>query len=371
MRKKIFFVIPSFAGGGAERIYINLASHLANHYSDVLNVKLVSLTNTGPLIANVPVDLDLLIINKKRARSAVFQFNRLCNKEKPDYVFSILQASTIVDLVNFGKFKHIVKLTNHFSHTVTSMSKLGGFFFSRALKRSDAVIAMTHDTKKEFVELQNISPEHVHVINNPIEIDSILNLGRSYKPSLKRPSILACGRLSKQKGFENLIDVMQLLSNGGAQPHLYIIGEGNLREKLEQKIKKSKLEDKITLLGYLDNPYPYFANCDVFVLSSLYEGFGNVLVEAALFGLPIVSNDCESGPREIITNENIGKLVETSNIKEMAKALQETLRRNSKDEKLMEIRRRHAEKYSIRFIAESYIVLLKRLETNESAKSCQ
>jgi len=134
--------------------------------------------------------------------------------------------------------------------------------------------------------------------------------------------LLACGRLTKQKGFEHIINAMPEIITRYEAVHLMLIGEGEDRGKLKKLITKLNLDGHISMPGFCHNPYPYFREADVFILSSLWEGFGNVVVEAMYCETPVVATNCNYGPNEIIDRpgEN-GILVEVSSTSQIAGAV--------------------------------------------------
>jgi glycosyltransferase involved in cell wall biosynthesis len=138
------------------------------------------------------------------------------------------------------------------------------------------------------------------------------------------PVILGVGRLEHRKDFSNLIRGFALLKNMRAAK-LLILGEGEERGFLESLIQELNLTQDAQLLGFVDNPYAYMKQANVFVLSSISEGLPTVLIEAMALGTPVVATDCISGPREILEAAQYGKLVPTQNPEALAKAIHETL----------------------------------------------
>jgi glycosyltransferase involved in cell wall biosynthesis len=138
------------------------------------------------------------------------------------------------------------------------------------------------------------------------------------------PVLLAAGRFTRQKDFATLLDAFAILVKQ-KDCRLIILGEGKLRGELERHITRLGLEARVSLPGFAGNPYAYMSRCDMFVLSSLWEGSPNVLKEALALGLPVVATDCPSGPKEILQNGRFGPLVPMGDAQAMAAAMLATL----------------------------------------------
>jgi glycosyltransferase involved in cell wall biosynthesis len=167
------------------------------------------------------------------------------------------------------------------------------------------------------------------------------------------PVILGVGRLEKQKDFPTLIHAFAKVR----QQHparLMILGEGSEHSHLDSLVQELGLVEDVVFGGFVANPYAYMAQAAVLVLSSAWEGFGNVLVEAMAAGTPVVSTDCESGPAEILANGQYGKLVAVGDIEGMAKAIAQTLDK-APDSKLLQER---ADEFSLEKALTQYQQLL-------------
>ncbi len=173
--------------------------------------------------------------------------------------------------------------------------------------------------------------------------------------------ILTCGRLSKQKNHRLLIKALSKIRND-INGKLVIIGEGEERTNLEKYISQERLTDHVFLLGWVENPFPYMTICDVFALSSDYEGLGNVLVEALMCGTPIVSTDCPHGPREILENGRYGRLVPCGDTNLMAGAIMGTFTSQIDRSQLV----KRASAFSIDKLGEQYTSLIEELCFHQS-----
>ena len=153
-------------------------------------------------------------------------------------------------------------------------------------------------------------PDRVVVIPNGIDLQRVDRLSREpcpELPSFDGVTVIMVARLCPGKDFSTLIDAV-----AGAQKtirvRLVLVGEGDYQNEIEEMISRQNLGQQVLLLGYQSNPFKFMKRSDCFVLSSFHEGFGNVLVEAMALGLPVLSSDCPTGPREIIENGENGFL---------------------------------------------------------------
>jgi glycosyltransferase involved in cell wall biosynthesis len=200
-----------------------------------------------------------------------------------------------------------------------------------------------------------IPHDHIRVIYNPIEISQIIEKAlmcadHSWISGKTTPIALAVGRLCKDKNFNTLLKASTILRNRKTIRFI-ILGDGEERTELTNTINENKLDSIVSMPGYKPNPYPYMRNADVFVLSSKYEGFPNVLVEAMACEVPIVSTDCPSGPAEILDGGKYGKLVPVGDAEAVAEAIEATLE-SPVNRNLLKQR---AENYSIDKIITQYI----------------
>jgi len=138
------------------------------------------------------------------------------------------------------------------------------------------------------------------------------------------PNILSVGRLTAAKDFATLIRAFSIVVKH-VPSRLVILGEGELRLELETLVRDLGLQDVILLPGFVNNCYPYMKECDLFVVSSAWEGLSMVLIEAMACGAPVVSTDCDSGPREILEGGSWGRLVPVGDHEAMAEAMKKTL----------------------------------------------
>jgi glycosyltransferase involved in cell wall biosynthesis len=195
---------------------------------------------------------------------------------------------------------------------------------------ADGIIAVSKGVTDDLVANTRLSVSNIRVIHNPIVTP--LLVARSKTPvdhpwfKMKDPPvILGAGRLSRQKAFHILIQAFARLEKK-IECRLVILGEGPERAHLENLVNELGLDELVDMPGFIENPYSWMARASVFALSSIYEGFGNVLVEALAVGTPVVSSDCPSGPAEILNGGRYGHLVPPGDPHALADAILQTLR---------------------------------------------
>lgn len=175
----------------------------------------------------------------------------------------------------------------------------------------DKIIAISSEMKLDLIKHLHLSENRVSLIYNPIDIQNIIQ--KSLFPiteNIISDYFLTVSRLVNGKGLFELIDIYNILKINGLKNKLYIIGDGELREKLEEKIVSMSLEKDCILLGRKDNPYPYFKNAKLFLFTSESEGLPTVLLESMALSIPVISMNCPTGPKEILgENNEHGKLV--------------------------------------------------------------
>ncbi|GIL15959.1 MAG: hypothetical protein BroJett039_11320 [Chloroflexota bacterium] len=237
------------------------------------------------------------------------------------------------------------------------MEKMLGLLITRLYPEADRIVALSNGVAREIQAWIPHVELPISVIHNAGMDERIMDLtheliSEEEMPGSK-PHIVACGRLAEEKGFCYLIDAMALVRQV-VPATLFIVGEGKLRHVLESQIKDMGLEECVSLLGFKSNPYKYMASADVFVLSSISEPFGNVIVEAMACGAPVVSTDCPYGPREIIQDGVNGLLVPPADSQALAAAILRVLQNPDLAATLAQNGARRARDFSADTIANEY-----------------
>jgi glycosyltransferase involved in cell wall biosynthesis len=334
MSRHVVLFIPDFSLGGAERVALNLLEALPT--SD-LRVTLLVNRETGPLRASVPAGSRLISLEANRTIAAFPRLVRFLRRETPDALISFLSFNNIIAVwacaLAGSNTKVIATVHAPVSQEAASTApmrkyRLMPYLYKVTLPRADHVIVVSQGVGRDLqASVSNALP--FSVIGNPLVTDRLIQFAREdlthpwFAPNAP-PVILGVGRFVHLKNFALLIDAFARLATV-TPARLVLLGDGPLRQDLLGLIDRHHLADRAILLPTDPNPYRYMARAGVLVLSSLYEGFGNVLVEAMATGTPVVSVDCPHGPAEILGGGRWGRLVRGATPETLAAAIEATL----------------------------------------------
>ncbi|MDB4132552.1 glycosyltransferase [Amylibacter sp.] len=308
---KILIVSPGFSGGGAEDIAINTANYF---YNNGYEVTFVSFHSYGPAKKRLNVKIDLKII--KATNYFSFSLNNDLRSIKYIHTFSFIRHTNIATFL--ARLLSSIKTEKlHLVEVNTFDQQLELNFFSRLLQNSLLMFAYNYATDviavstKVKLDIENkfLIKNKIRVIGNPCNTKKNLDDNLTVLKNIKKPKVVAnkfvaAGRLHYQKGFDELLlSFHKFLDNYNNDATLTIFGEGEQREELEDYIRSYNLENKIYLPGYVDNLNERLREFDVFLMSSRYEGFGNVIVMALAEGLPCIAKKNIGGPDDILNSK--------------------------------------------------------------------
>ncbi len=330
---RIALFIPTFTGGGAERVTVYLANGLAERgYS----VDMVLIKPTGPHHAMLSEKVRLVDLRASRVLYGILPLAKYLRAERPAILLAALEHATIGAYVARRLAGVAIPLISSSHSTLSQIVRHSGslreFVVNRTIswfyRRVDAVVAVSRGVAEDMIRTMQLSAERVRVIY-PILTPNIFSLAQVpvdhpwFAPG--QPGvILAVGRLAPQKDFVTLLKAFALVQKH--VPHrLLILGEGPQRSELEELSRNLKVTDRVALPGYSKNVFAYMARSSLFVLSSIFEAMPMVITEALAVGTPVVATDCQSGPREILRDGEYGLLVPPGNAEQLAQAMLETL----------------------------------------------
>lgn len=319
----IIFILPDLETGGAERIVTTLANHLPR---EKFEPKIMLLRKEGGYLELLKSDVDVIDLKTQRIRNGLKPILAEIKKRKPDIVFSgfgEVNAYLSIFLKFFPKTKFIARETNVVSKHVTRREIR---FFYKFYNSYDKIICQSDDMQNDLLKNFKIRPQKIIKINNPVDFDFIdEKLAVSYKPeSFKSEfkNVVAIGNLSARKGFDNLLKVFSHLKNENIR--LHILGDGRDKEILH-KLKNELGLENVIFHGQQKNPYQFLKFADFFILSSRYEGFPNVLLEAGACGIYALANNCPGGIQEIIQPNINGEIANIEDHKDFADKIRNIL----------------------------------------------
>jgi glycosyltransferase involved in cell wall biosynthesis len=317
----------------------------------------------GEFLKDLRPEVRLINLDKKRTLTAIPSLAKYLRTERPVVLMSRMNYVNIVAGLAWILARRPCRLVLTEANVVKSP---GGSWCNRfrqklmlnamraIYSRSDCVVANSDGTARSMK------------LNGLFSRGGIITLANPVLPTKKNPTedcqvpleltrrgrnfICAIGRLSEQKGFDSLLSAFAKIYN--KEIELVILGEGPLRGSLEAQIKKLGIQERVHLPGFINNPLDVLNQASLFVLSSRWEGFGNVIVEALASGVPVVSTDCPGAPRELLCNGALGHLVQVDDPGALATAITEALH---SPRGTPEARRLRASNFAAPLIARQYL----------------
>jgi glycosyltransferase involved in cell wall biosynthesis len=335
--------LPSLAGGGAERMMLNLAQGAV---AAGVAVDLVVGKADGPYLALVPPGCTLVDLGAARVLGALPGLVRYLRRRRPRALLAAMDHANMVALwaraLARVPTRVCVSVRSNLSQEAAHSPFLAGRWMPRLARafypRADAVIAVSQGVADDLDRLLGAGRARILVIPNPVVTPELAALAAASAdhPWLQpgtAPVILAAGRLAPQKDYPTLIRAFAALS-AERDLRLIILGEGPERAALESLIQQLGLGDRVALPGFRDNPFAYMSRARLFVLSSAWEGLPGVLIQAMACGTPVVSTDCPSGPREVLADGRFGPLVPVGAVEALAAAMALTLEQPPEPERI-------------------------------------
>lgn len=305
LMKNVAIIITKLNGGGAERC----ASNLSIELSKIYNVKLIVFdsTNITYPYAGELISLDIsssngLVQKVVNVIKRVLKVRKIKKEHNIDCAISLLDGPNIVNVLSTCGERTIVSVRNMLSHE--PMNVFRKLMVKYTSNNSDVTVSLSEMVKNDLIKSFGIAQNKITTIYNHCDAQLLKSLAKDSTTGLNvdsdKVNYVTMGRLNNQKGQWHLIRAFKKVVESISNAHLYIMGEGELEQPLKVLIRELGLDNSVTLTGYIKNPHSIYEKCEVFVFPSLFEGLGNVLLEALAFDMPIISCDCEAGPREIL-----------------------------------------------------------------------
>lgn len=332
----IALYIPSLRGGGAERVMVILANGLADRG---YKVDLVVAQAAGPYRSEVSAAVRIIDLGAKRVSTSLPGLIRYLRRSSPRAMLSAVSHANVIaviaKIIARSNVRLIVSEHNNLSQSRTSTNSIAGrvvvALMSWAYRKANGVVAVSNGVADDLAKTLPFPRSNIDVVYNPVVTPGLLEraaepLSHPWLAAGEPPVILGVGRLTQQKDFSTLIRAFAVVRRN-IQCRLVILGEGELKERLQKLAKELEVESDTLLRGFESNPFAWMKNSSLFVLSSAWEGLPTVLIEALACGAKVVSTDCPSGPSEILENGKWGSIVPVGNVERLAGAIEDALRR--------------------------------------------
>ncbi len=330
----IAIFVRSLHGGGAEKVLLNLASGFIERG---LNVDLLLARATGSYLEQVPPKVRVVDLKAEWVPSSLPKLTHYLRQVRPTTLLAALhypcEIAVLAKRLARVSTRVIVSEHNTLSREAEGIRQMSVRLTPLAARLfypwADGIVAVSQGVADDLAQITRLSSDRIQVIYNPIVLPELFTLAQEpvehswFKPG-EPPVILGVGRLHPQKDFPTLIRAFAEVRKV-QQARLMILGDGPERQSLTDLISELGLTEDVALPGFVQNPYAYMAKAAVFVLSSAWEGLGNVLVEAMAVGTSVISTDCESGPEEILAKGKYGALVPVGDSTAIAQAIKSVL----------------------------------------------
>ena len=363
-RRKVCFVLPSLAGGGAERVAVEVLNALD---STAWDRSMYLFRREGPFLSALDSDIQVASGAAASRLRRWRELRRFIAATQPDVVMVFLSYFTALSAVRMAGTR--AKVVFNQGTPVTAFLGDADYRWRRPMRRrlfaaaarfgyaaADLVIATSRGVAADLTAAFGLDPSRIRVIPNPVDLDVIRAsaaeaLDTSEQAGLDSPVIVAAGRLADVKNYPLLIDALALL-RARVPARLFVLGDGDRLEELRQLAARRGVGDAITWSGFQRNPWKYIARADVFALTSRYEGFGNVLAEAMACGVPVVAT--RSAGTEDVVHDGVNGLLVPHSAERVAVALARLLLDRGERDRMAASARQSANRFARPAIARAY-----------------
>lgn len=329
----IVIVLPDLRHGGGQRVLLGLSRQFVSLGHQV---EVVSLVADGELVKEIPEGVCYRAIQRSTIRGgfrlalvALLPLVRHLRETRPDAVLSSMTGTNLLTTIAHfcagqpGRLvlREAVSLRN-------AVNPITRWLIGWLYRRAPVIVAVSAGVAEDMIRL-GLDPNVVQVVYNPVDSARIRHLASQSEPGPqafdRRPYVVSIGRLTIQKDQRTLIRAYAA-SRLRHSHRLLIVGEGEERPELIGLVRELQIEDSVELIGELTNPYPILARAALHVLSSRWEGYPNVLLEALALGIPVVATECHAGPRELLQDGRYGRLTPVGDHLALARAMDAQLK---------------------------------------------
>ncbi len=371
LKTRIAILLPSLTSGGAERVMLNLSRGLLDRG---FNVDMVLARAEGAFLSALDPRIHLVDLNAPRVLFAFPSLARYLRQTRPHAILSSLPHLNLSSILARGwtlrqaqgdagvKSRLVLVEHNDLAHASAHGIRRWEKFFPAMMRvlypSADAVVAVSAGVADGLVSHAHLRRDRITVIHNPIVTPEIAEkaaapLDHPWFAPGQSPVFVAAGRLTIQKDYLTLLRAFAELRQRRAA-RLFILGVGELHDELAVQADGLGIGVAVEFAGFQENPFAFMSRAAAFVLSSAWEGFGNVLVEALACGTQVVATDCPSGPAEILDSGKFGRLVPVGDVSALAAAMEAALDHPFSKEFLRE----RAQVFSVDAALDRYLPLL-------------
>lgn len=374
-RIKVLLCTTNLGGGGAEMHFVRMANCLDPARFEVT---LAALRGGGSYARHLLRHVKYCPLRPGRGAAgrvarllhrarAVGELIRLVRVVRPSVILSTVDAANLAAMAArsaWPRARHIVSLQAPPSALFTGGLRPLRPAIRACYRQATHLVALSEGVAQDARRFCPQVGGKLSVIHNAC-VDARVRVAQQEPTRPARPPgrrlLLACGRLTPQKGFDTLLEAMPRIVAQCPEALLWILGEGPLEAELKAQASRLRLDDHVAFLGFQENPFAYMRAADLFVLSSVFEGLGMVLVEAMACGTPVLSTDCPHGPAEILAGRRGGVLVPMSDSESLAVAACELLQNPERLVELSQQARVRSEAFDAYRIASQYAKLVGRV----------
>ncbi len=372
MRKEqLIFLIPSLAGGGAERVASTLLPYLARHFD--LTLALLEDRRSYP----VPIDIRVTAFSGLLGSQAahviripyhILALASLVRKKQAEMVLSLMEQANIINLLAASFTGHLAVISQRTNPRQQyegkgllgrMISQISGRLYPKAAR----IIAVSNGIKEIIVLDYKLDVRRIAVIPNPVDMASVAKRSKK-EPSMALPGdyLLHVGRLNvKTKAHDILLNAFKKLHSFHPDLKLILVGDGPDKEQIKALVNNLDLADSVILAGWQENIFAFMARSKALVLCSRHEGWPNVLVEAMACGCPVIATDCQTGPREILGDNEYGLLVPVDDPEALAHSVEKLLTDKSCRTHFQAQSRLRAQDFDLEQIGSKYVRLLQSI----------
>ncbi|MBX4216111.1 glycosyltransferase, partial [Candidatus Parcubacteria bacterium] len=306
--KKIAFCVSSFRAGGGERMLVDLANEFSRRG---YGVDMVALSNVGEYSDQLDPSVNKVVLKARRMFLSLPGLIRYLSRERPIAMVTLDEHTSIYALIARFLSRAPTRIVPRVGTTYSKLFAFRGMrerhrlWLMRFLyKRADRIIAVSKGVADDVASFLGVPQEKIVTVYNPKSLAFIEARGSVPPPhpwlsDTSSPVIMAAGRFRHPKNYQMLVRAFASVRKT-VPARLILVGKGRDEEELKKLVRELHCERDVLFPGYAENPYAWIRRADVFVSTSVWEGMPNALLEAMACGVPVISSDCDSGPREII-----------------------------------------------------------------------